>query len=162
MLFCEAHRKRCRLRWRAFLLARATSLWMLRNVRRCSFNTIEALAVAIRNVYPACGINAAGYTKVESGIREHIDYVPTHVVTECFRTAFRHGGTILDGIIHPSTQNPGGHSLVLFATRHSVMLSPSEIKEAATTEKIEEWLIRSYHEASLLKLVRRRDVRMPQ
>jgi hypothetical protein len=77
-------------------------------------------------------------TKVESGIREHIDYVPTQVVTEWFRTVFRHGGTILDGIIHPSTQNPGGHSLLPFATRHSVILSPSEIKEAATAEKIAE------------------------
>jgi hypothetical protein len=100
--------------------------------------------------------------KVESGIREHIDYGPTQVVTEWFRTAFRHGGTILDGIIHPSTQNPGGHSLVLFVRRHSVILSPSEIKEPATAEKIEEWMIRSYHEGSWLKLVRRRDVRMPQ
>lgn len=100
-------------------------------------------------------------SKVESGSREHIDYVPTQVVTEWFRTVFRYGGAILDGIIYPSTQNPGGHSLVLFATRNSVILSPSEIKEAAIAEKIEEWLVRSYHEESWLKLVRRRDVRIP-
>jgi len=55
--------------------------------------------------------------KVESGSREHIDYVPTQVVTEWFRTVFRYGGATLDGIIYPSTQNRGGHSLVLFATK---------------------------------------------
>ena len=100
--------------------------------------------------------------KVESGSREHIDYVPTQVVTEWFRTVFRYGGAALDGIIYPSTQNPGGHSLVFFATRYSVILTPSEIKEAALAEKIEEWLVRSYHKEAWLKLVRRRDIRTPQ
>lgn len=97
--------------------------------------------------------------KVESGSREHIDYVPTQVVTEWFRTVFRHGGSALDGIVYPSTQNPGGHSFVVFATRYSVILSASEIKEAAIAEKTEEWMIRSDHDEAWLKLVRRRVVR---
>ena len=97
--------------------------------------------------------------KVEPGSREHIDYVPTQVVTEWFRTVFRSGKSSLDGIIYPSTQNPKGHSLVLFANRYDVTLNAAEIKEAAVAEKKEEWMIRSEHDEAWLKLVRRRIVR---
>src|SRR5271163_422116 len=48
--------------------------------------------------------------KVEPGEREHIDYVPTQVVTEWFRTSFRHADGSLDGILYPSTQRPNGKS----------------------------------------------------
>jgi len=97
--------------------------------------------------------------KVQPGDREHIDYVPTQVVTEWFRTVFQHNGTVIDGILYPSTQNPGGCSLVLYANRHDVVLSPDERKEAAVKEKTEEWTLRIAHEQAWLKLVRRRVVR---
>src|SRR5262249_31382258 len=97
--------------------------------------------------------------KVEPGNREHIDYVPTQVVTEWFRGVFEFGNSRLDGILYPSTQNPGGHSVVLFATRHEVALSTTEVEAAAVAEKIEAWMIRSDHENAWLKLVRRKTVR---
>jgi hypothetical protein len=97
--------------------------------------------------------------KVEPGDREHIDYVPTQVVTEWFRTVFKHDGTVFDGILYPSTQNPGGSSLVLYANRHNVVLSPAERKEAAAKEKTAEWTLRIDHEQAWLKLVRRKVVR---
>lgn len=97
--------------------------------------------------------------KVEPGSREHIDYVPTQVVTEWFRTVFRLGKSSLDGIVYPSTQNPGGRSLVLFANRHDVLLTATKLKLAAIAEKTEEWMIRSDHEKAWLKLIRRRVLR---
>jgi RES domain-containing protein len=98
--------------------------------------------------------------KVEPGSREHIDYVPTQVVTEWFRTVFHFGKSSLDGIIYPSTQNPGGHSVVLFANGCDVFLTLTEIKEAAIAEKTEEWILRSEHEKAWLRLVRRRAMRI--
>src|SRR5579862_8152567 len=79
--------------------------------------------------------------------------------TEWFRTMFHSGKSSLGGIIYPSTQNPGGRSVVLFANRNDVFLSPAEIKEAAIAEKTEEWVVRNDHEEAWLKLVRRRTAR---
>ncbi len=47
--------------------------------------------------------------------REHIEYVPTQIVTEYFRRVFRtaDGGPI-DGLIYRSSRNDGGRALVLF------------------------------------------------
>jgi RES domain len=47
--------------------------------------------------------------------RIHIEYVPTQVVTEWFRTKFEPGtGGPLDGILYGSARRPGGANLVLF------------------------------------------------
>jgi hypothetical protein len=47
--------------------------------------------------------------------REHIDYVPTQIVTEYFRRIFRlDGRDQLDGIIYRSARNPQGKAFVLF------------------------------------------------
>lgn len=99
--------------------------------------------------------------KVEPGAQEHIDYVPTQVVTEWFRTSFRHHRRAIDGIRYMSAQRPGGESLVLFADRHDVVLSAPQMKNLATAPKIEEWQIRSSHEKAWLKLVRKRIERAP-
>jgi hypothetical protein len=61
--------------------------------------------------------------------------------------------------LYPSARNPGGRSLVLYANRHDVVLSPAETKEAAERKKIEEGMLRLRHEKAWLKLVRRRLVR---
>lgn len=97
--------------------------------------------------------------KVEPGDREHVDYVPTQVVTEWFRTVFQYGESGVDGILYPSTQNPGGCSLVLFANRYDVVLSPAELKDATGGNNIEGWTLRFKHEKAWLKLVRRKIVR---
>jgi hypothetical protein len=50
--------------------------------------------------------------------REHIEYVPTQIVTEFFRRVFRNGaGTKLGGIIYPSSVCEG-ESAVLFVENH--------------------------------------------
>jgi hypothetical protein len=94
--------------------------------------------------------------RVKPGAQEHIDYVPTQVVTEWFRTAFRHRKKAIDGIRYMSAQRAGGRSLVLFADRHDVALNPRQIKDLAKTIKIEEWEIRSSQKNGWLKLVRKR------
>ncbi|MBI3775435.1 MAG: RES domain-containing protein [Gammaproteobacteria bacterium] len=52
---------------------------------------------------------------------EHIDYVPSQVVSEYFRLIFALGGegngSRLDGIAYPSAVRPGGRNVVLFPTR---------------------------------------------
>lgn len=98
--------------------------------------------------------------KVEPGEREHIDYVPTQVVTEWFRTVFRRDPP-LDGIRYPSAQRPGGNSIVLFANRHDIVLSPREIKKFSGTGFLDEWWLRTRHEKAWLKVVRKRRVRSP-
>ena len=65
---------------------------------------------------------------VEHDGREHIDYVPTQIVTEFFR----HGSTSddlqgLEGIVYPSAQQPRGRSMVIFASRDD--LDPNRRKE---------------------------------
>lgn len=97
--------------------------------------------------------------KVEAGSRDHIDYIPTQVVTEWFRTVFHFGKSSLDGILYPSTQNPRGHSLVLFANRYDVILSAADLKEAAIAEKTEQWRLRNDHEKAWLRLIRKRVMR---
>jgi hypothetical protein len=47
--------------------------------------------------------------------KEHIEYVPTQIVTEYFRRAFTLGeGVQLDGLAYCSSKNPGGVAFVLF------------------------------------------------
>jgi len=100
--------------------------------------------------------------KVAPGEREHIDYVPTQVVTEWFRTAFRHRRKTIDGIRYMSAQRPGGKSLVLFADREDVLLSPRQVKELAKALSVEEWELRSGQDEAWLKLVRKRTERQPK
>jgi hypothetical protein len=100
--------------------------------------------------------------KVEPGKREYVDYVPTQVVTEWFRTFFRHEGSLLDGIKYTSTQRDRGRSIVLFANRDDVVLSPKQIQRVAAAESTDEWEVRVRHEKGWLKLVRKRVVRRPR
>lgn len=47
----------------------------------------------------------------------HVEYIPTQVVTEYFRTAFLHDGKPIDGIRYQSARHSDHCSLVLFATQ---------------------------------------------
>ena len=53
--------------------------------------------------------------------REHIDYVPSQVVSEWFAQVFRPKGrkSRLDGLLYPSAVARGGKNLVLFPTSRS-------------------------------------------
>jgi len=53
--------------------------------------------------------------KISKDGREHIDYVPTQVVTEYFRYPFsKNRKNKISGILYPSSQNNGKESLVFF------------------------------------------------
>jgi len=58
------------------------------------------------------------FTKpVDKNGSEHIEYVPTQIVTEYFRHIYRHNDKdSLDGIIYPSSVSKGGKACVLFCT----------------------------------------------
>ena len=46
------------------------------------------------------------FTKpIEKDGREHVDYVPTQIVTEYFRYVFKYRNTGIDGIVYPSSLN---------------------------------------------------------
>jgi hypothetical protein len=54
--------------------------------------------------------------------REHVEYVPTQVVTEYFRHIFAtRDGARPDGIVYPSAQHEDGESLVLFIERQDCL-----------------------------------------
>ena len=61
---------------------------------------------------------------VEHDGREHIDYVPTQIVTEFLRHGTTHEDLQgLEGIVYPSAQQPGGRSMVIFVSKDD--LDPS-------------------------------------
>lgn len=66
--------------------------------------------------------------RVVPGDREHIDYVPTQVVTEWFRTTLLRNEPRIDGILYRSTQRAGGTSVVLFADQSKVALKEDEVR----------------------------------
>ena len=55
---------------------------------------------------------------VEHDGREHIEYVPTQILTEYFRHRFMPNGTsTIDGIVYPSTHRRNGRSIAIFASQ---------------------------------------------
>lgn len=97
--------------------------------------------------------------KVPKGDREHVDYVPTQVVTEWFRTTFRHSGSPIDGIYYPSAQQPGGKSVVLFARREHLILNKRQFRQECGKEQIDKWWLTELQKKAWLKLVRSRVLR---
>lgn len=60
--------------------------------------------------------------------REHIDYVPSQIVTEFIRRVYRTGDDQrLDGVLYPSTKNPGGACVALFVTGAEIIGSASHL-----------------------------------
>lgn len=88
---------------------------------------------SIENRYVLSFLNRFGVSmaaKVEPGDREHIDYVPTQVVTEWFRTSPLGNEPNIDGILYRSAQRAVGTSLVLFADQSKIALSEDEVAAA--------------------------------
>ncbi|GGL12856.1 HEPN-associated N-terminal domain-containing protein [Caulobacter rhizosphaerae] len=58
--------------------------------------------------------------------REHIDYVPSQIVTEFIRRVYRTADDQrLDGVLYPSTKNPDGACVALFVTNTEITGSTS-------------------------------------
>jgi HEPN/RES N-terminal domain 1/RES domain len=62
--------------------------------------------------------------------RVHVEYIPTQVITEYFRTEFLHEGEKIDGIRYCSARHTDHRSLVLFATQDDLV----DGNRGATTE----------------------------
>jgi hypothetical protein len=83
--------------------------------------------------------------------REHIEYVPTQILTDYFRrkvTAF--DGSALDGIVYPSARRRGGRSLVVFRSREE--LDPARLSGQEPLLKLDQGSVthlrRSRHRVS--------------
>lgn len=63
-------------------------------------------------------VSAISQPTIKDG-REHIDYVPSQVVSEFFAQVFSLEDRVpLDGIVYPSALLPGGRNIVLFPSRN--------------------------------------------
>ena len=68
---------------------------------------------------------------------EHIDYVPTQIVTEYFRYTFEELTKIaIDGIIYPSSKNKGHNACVLFYNQQETLKNLSFDRGKLTKQKI--------------------------
>jgi hypothetical protein len=66
---------------------------------------------------------------------EHIDYVPTQIVTEYFRHRFRtESGESLHGIVYPSSRKGAGSACVLFFTREDCGVETGVIEHKPTLQ----------------------------
>ncbi|MGH9893777.1 MAG: HEPN-associated N-terminal domain-containing protein, partial [bacterium] len=69
---------------------------------------------------------------------EHIEYVPTQVVTEYFRRAYRDGDQRIDGILYPSSRREGGSCCVLFFEHEQCV---DDRRRTSKGTLIEDWLV---------------------
>ena len=67
---------------------------------------------------------------------EHVEYVPTQVVTEYFRTVAKCDGRSIDGILYASARREGATAVVLFADTHAVA-DPQMDSESVAFEALE-------------------------
>lgn len=49
---------------------------------------------------------------------EHIDYIPTQIISEYFRHRFTIDGSSIDGVVYKSSKNPNGKNIALFVSEH--------------------------------------------
>lgn len=76
--------------------------------------------------------------------QQHIEYVPTQVLTEYFRHIYRTPeGNSIQGILYPSARYDGGTSSVLFFTSDNCCDVPPEKEE--TLPSMQKWLILKNH-----------------
>ncbi|TOD62612.1 hypothetical protein CGJ60_13850 [Vibrio parahaemolyticus] len=63
--------------------------------------------------------------------REHIDYIPTQIISEYFRYRFKdkEGGNV-DGFMYPSVKNDGGINIVVFDSDNSSLKGAFSLVEA--------------------------------
>lgn len=123
---------------------------------------------SIENRYVLSFLNSFGVSMaagVEPGDREHIDYVPTQVVTEWFRTRPLTNDPNIDGILYRSVQRAGGSSLVLFADQDKIALSDDEVAAAGQEPSrgpLDDWVLRERQRRAWLQLTGSNVIRQPQ
>jgi hypothetical protein len=70
--------------------------------------------------------------------RVHVEYVPTQVVTEFFRTVATQGGSSIDGIVYRSSRQAGKSSMVLFADQTNMI--PEDIRDKTHGFHKDRWI----------------------
>lgn len=123
---------------------------------------------SIENRYVLSFLNSFGRSmaaRVEPGDLEHIDYVPTQVVTEWFRTRWLANEPNINGILYRSAQRAGGSSLVLFADQDKIALSDDEVAAARQESgrgPLDEWVLGQRQRQAWLQLTGSTVLRVPQ
>lgn len=69
--------------------------------------------------------------RVSKDGREHIEYIPTQIVSEFFRHRFLINNQPLNGIVFPSAKNNQGKNIALFVSKHS------EVESVLSMENIQ-------------------------
>lgn len=70
----------------------------------------------------------------------HVDYLPTQIITEYFRTMVLDGEALVEGVVYASTRN-GGDAVVLFAENEDVVDD-----DAQSDEPHDPWLAMTAYE----------------
>lgn len=72
--------------------------------------------------------------------REHVEYVPSQVVSEYFALSFQTNSQPLDGIAYPSAVRPGGRNLVLFPSKRGYERNFDQVLFLSSWElKLADW-----------------------
>jgi len=72
--------------------------------------------------------------------REHVEYVPSQVVSEYFALSFQVNGQPLDGIAYPSAVRPGGRNLVLFPCKRGYERNFDQVVfQSGQEQKFADW-----------------------
>lgn len=72
--------------------------------------------------------------------REHVEYVPSQVVSEYFALGFQANGQPLDGIAYPSAVRPDGKNLVLFPSKRGYERNFDQVVfRSAQEQKFSTW-----------------------
>ena len=79
--------------------------------------------------------------------RIHIEYIPTQVITEYFRTEFRHYSARIDGIRYSSARHSDHFSLVLFATQDDLVGGSLATGTVCFSETPEPWIELMSHQS---------------
>jgi hypothetical protein len=124
-------------------LDRGSNVWVARfeTTRRLHVLDLSALPAMPSIFDPAhrCDRNAVQFlysfvTDLKQPVRrndEHINYVPTQVVTEYFRHRFRDiVGRPLDGVLYPTSKREQGTACVLFIDGSNCGVAPSSFVES--------------------------------
>lgn len=81
---------------------------------------------------------------VERDDAEHVECVPTQIVTEYLRYVFRdYGADPVDGLVFASAQTQGGRCIVLFADRDGCLEKDHDPRERGISLRLTDVQLRS-------------------
>ena len=97
-----------------------------------------------------------------AGHREQVDYMPTQMITEWFRSTSKNRNCSIDSIYYRSVLQEGGRSLVLFADRRDLRFTDDEIEALTKSDSQERWMLKWRQKQGWLQLVQVKLQRAPK